>query len=233
MQKRFPLIALLACSGAMAQPLLIDFGLPAQMTGGNWNNSYRGSSAITNMIDENGAATGISLNFITDVAFNNNFNSQGGPSPFDAFSAYNDAIFVGGSTITVLRLSGLEVDARYELTFYGSRSATSERVTEYVISGTAATGDGAGVTLTTSGPALGGEGVNLNATAVATVSEVSPNASGEIYVDIVRQAGTFGYLNAMSLSSGAGKRVTIPEPSTWAWLAVLPLTLLLRRRLRR
>ncbi len=204
---------------------LVDFSNADGTTSGNWNNSNSSGYSITNMIDTTGTASSIDLNFTTGVAQNGGFDVTGAPAPFDVATAYEDAIFLASGT-TTFRISSLDTNYTYTLDFFGSRDSTSTRVTAYTVyqqdpvSGTT-------VTLTTSGTGVGGAGINHNISQTATVANFTPNGSGEIYVDITIDEGSFGYLNAMSLT-------VVPEPGTYAAVAGLLIgvfALIRRRRL--
>lgn len=204
---------------------LIDFSSTNGQTSGNWNNSYDPNYSITDLIDTTGASSSIDFNFTTNVAQQGNYDVTAGPSPFDVASAYEDAIYVGSGSTTTFRLSSLDTNYTYTLSFFGSRDNTSTRVTAYTVYQVDAV-SGTTVTLATSGTDVGGSGVNHNISQTATVASFTPNASGEIYVDITVDQGTFGYLNAMSMT-------VIPEPGTYAAAIgafIGALALLLRRR---
>lgn len=219
-----PLALMVAAPVVSAQSFLVDFSDNVGTTPGNWNNSNATDGyTVFNMVDTTGLASAIDMNFVTGVSENGPFGVTAAPSPFNVETAYNDALFTSGTTIT-FRFSSLDTNATYTLEFFGSRDSTGTRITDYTVSTTETAGDGTTVSLTTSGLDVGGTGVNHNIANTAVVSTFAPNVSGEIFVDIDIQSGAFGYLNAMQLTA-------IPEPQAYvAIIGVFSLGFLFLRR---
>jgi len=185
------------------QITLIDFGQDFP-TAGNWNNVLDSNTinSITNLIDNTGASTGETLT-LTDP-FDNLQNDSGTTNP-DAnlpfpssatqdnffgenvdFNGYNEP--TGGFT-----LSGLEVGKYYSFKIFASRmSAGDNRETLYTI-----TGDGATQTATLNAAD--------NTANVAAISNVQPNASGEITIQVEKGSNNtnsygFYYIGAIEMT---------------------------------
>lgn len=189
--------ALIGLSGQMtaAQTILIDFGNTAGTTGDNWNNSNINGYGINNMVTSSGTSTAYDLTFTTAVGQGGNWDVGAAPSPFNIASARNDGLFTAGAAIT-FQLSDLNSYQTYDLTLFGSRSATGTRITDYTVTG----GSGAlSQSLQTSGTDLGGAGINYNNSAVSTFGGVMTDASNRITVTFATNTGGFAYLNAMQL----------------------------------
>jgi len=210
------LLAMGTASLASAQTFLIDFGDGNGTTTGNWNNSNVAGFTVTDMVDTTGSSTaGYDLFFTSSVGAGAGFG-VGAPAPFDVASAYTDALFTSGTTIS-FKFSGLDNTKTYNLDFFGSRTTATDRFTDYTVSQTVATTnatDGTTVSLQTSGDEIGGTGVDANIANIATVAGFTPTAGGEIFIDIDVGSGGFAYLNAMQLT-------VVPEPSSYALLAGL------------
>ncbi len=189
------------------QTLYFDFGDPAQVTPGNYNNVTYQQQPIANAIDHAGNPTEITLT-VTD-AFWPGSNQNGTTSPsgdaamFDA-QATRDNLFgntapFGGFTEPTagFKLAGLNAapGVSYAFTFFGSRMGVSDiRETAYSVAGA-----NSGVAyLNTSN----------NQTTVVTVAGIQADASGEILVSLApgpnnNNASRFYYLGAMKVVRSA------------------------------
>lgn len=93
-------------------------------------------------------------------------------------------------------LAGLNPSLTYEFHFFGSRENTATRRTEYAVYGT----DRRTVTLTTSGTDIGSNGAyDGNDDEIVVVSGVTPDAFGQVFIDMLSLEGGFAYLNAMKI----------------------------------
>ena len=97
---------------------------------------------------------------------------------------------ISGATLT---LGGLDPARGYTMRLFGSRSNLQERRTRIIAQGAnLRTGE-----LQTSGPDLGGPGVNANPGSVAAIAPVFPTPSGEITITLEKTAGNYAYVNAL------------------------------------
>ena len=166
---------------------------------------------ITNLVTT--ANTGTTLGIeITSAGWAANGIKNGGlitpPGPKSALlgelaieTATEDYFFLG-SPITngTLKLTGLDTNMTYALTFFGTRSNVSTRVSRY----SATSGNGAiySVTQTNSGTGAGAEGYNGNNHHTDRIPGLRPNSAGEIPValDVDTQSGnTFAYLGILKI----------------------------------
>ncbi len=204
--------------------VLIDFGPADEINGhltvspdvnGNyWNNwhPYNGSHPIPNgevfngtVIDASNNATGIALTMTN--SFDSNGIRNGGllaPSAellgdFAVASATEDYWFesIGGAAILI---SGLNVNSTYDFRMFGTRESTSSRITRY-------TAAGKYVDLQTSGNGIGTGGYNGNNDTIAVLSDLSPDANGEILLDVSVVEGGYAYLGILEITE-------VPEPAT-------------------
>ncbi len=187
------------------QITLMDFGLSAQTTIGNWNNVTNSGTlnSTTTLIDNTGATTGEVLT-LTDV-FDDDINGFGTTTavpPFDA-TATRDNFFGENVSFTDttpsleltggFTLSGLVIGKYYSFKIFASRmSVTDNRETLYTITGNAsaktATLDAAN-----------------NTSNIAAIFNIQPNASGEITIQAETGANNtnssgFYYLGAIEMT---------------------------------
>ncbi len=186
-----------------SQTLFFDFGDVGQQTPGNYNNVTHLQAPITNAIDNNGLATGITLT-VTD-AFWPGWNQSGITSPtgdaaiFDGL-ATRDSLF--GCTVTFdgyleptagFTLSGLSTTpgVTYTFTFFASRlGVTDNRETAYTVAG-ANTG-------------VAYLDASNNVANVAVVAGIQPDAGGRITVALSpgpnnNNASGFYYIGALKV----------------------------------
>lgn len=128
--------------------ILIDFGSASTMTAGNWNNITDHQGANVELIDDQGAKTGINLR-ITDP-FYNGYNTAGTTAPTGEAgtifpsTATSDNFFghgnAWGSTPAnpegVFTINGLDKTKYYSFKIFASRPSSSDnRDSQYTISG--------------------------------------------------------------------------------------------------
>lgn len=233
---------------ASAQTLLIDFGSNSAANGsyltvsdlsngpdsnGNyWNNLFVNGSTLNNLVYSNNTPSGISMaapGTLVGAALNgwgigNGTVNLSSPN-LNIFTAYTDGIYqftAGGSN--TLTFSGLDPSKTYNFSIFGSRSdAGANRVTRYTVAGLAGS---TFQTLTTSGPNVGGAGVNFNNSQTANFSGIQPNGSNQITLTMSVESGSAWHLNALEIT-------VVPEPSTNALLILTALAgswLSLRRK---
>lgn len=213
-----------------AAPLFFDFGEASQPTGSNYNNVSQAQLPILNALDSTGAGTGISL---LTSGFNPGSNQNGTQAPTGAAGIFEpqatrDNLF--GHTalfnqpaplpLATLSLGGLDGsgNTQYEFVFFGSRTGvTDNRETKFEVIGA---NTGAGLLDTAN-----------NLANVAVVAGIIPTSAGELTVRVSpgpnnNNSSGFYYLGAMRLEASP-----VPEPTTFAGLALLVGTLLSRRRI--
>ncbi len=179
--KKITLILVLISYVSFAQDYTyIDFGITSQETVGNWNNvsienAADASGLVVNLIDSNGASTGVTLTI--DDAFDTvNTSGNASPDPSLPFpdTAARDSFFgetsdfngtleaTGGFTLT-----GLDPLKYYSFSIFASRNGVSDnRETQYTLAGST-------TEIVTINP-------SNNTTDTADVVDIQSNASGEI-----------------------------------------------------
>jgi len=196
-------LAITALAGT-SQQVLIDFGQTPTTnaaSGKIWNNlTNTNNLTVGNLLDAAGAYTGYALSFSNTPFINTNFGvvPNAGMGEFNEATAVTDAAHTDiNRPSATLKISRLNRSNAYTFRIFGSRShATETRVTAYTVAGSN-TNSGS---LTTSGPNVGGAGVNYN-TNILTFSNVVPDRNGEVTVTFAQTQGAFGYLTAMSVGA--------------------------------
>lgn len=198
--------------------LLVDFGTDStyrgasvsspDLNGNYWNDM--GYSAANNMIDLGSNPTPFDL-VMTSSFGTDSFN--GPTNVFDAAALGNLGItnavndyFAGVETF---ELRDLDPSAQYTLTFFGSKKYPAEEFTVYSVT------DSNG-TVQASASLSVGSGSSHNTDTAATISSITPQPDGTVYVAFAGQGGAAGYLNAMRIeelavtSSGTGLLQSAP-----------------------
>jgi hypothetical protein len=217
------LTVLLVCAaGASASVIQVNLGNTSDGgASGTWNNFGNSGATPAALVDDTGAATGVSL-AITGLnssawSSNNGVGSTGITGWTDAIT--KSYIYEGpnyNTTQGVLTLSGLDTSGStaYVISVYGGRGATDYRSVDFT-----ATGSGATQTVT--------QNVSAN-TSVDAFAQILPDANGEIVVTFASAADSdsdYGYMNAMTIET-----VAVPEPATMSLLSLGGLAVLRRRR---
>ncbi|MCF8260651.1 MAG: T9SS type A sorting domain-containing protein [Melioribacteraceae bacterium] len=198
--------------------ILVDFG-PDDGANGNatenpdangnfWNNLIdESTSGSINLVDNANNETGFTL-AVESGFLKNGINHGGLLSPIDSLlgefavnTATQDYFFQ--TTSGRLILGGLKRDKGYVFQFFGTRNSTSERITQYTLTGV----NSDSTQLQTSGTDIGGTGYNGNNSNVAVTDTLIPNDQGEIEIDVSVVAGGFCYIGLMKFSE-----VDIPPP---------------------
>ncbi|WP_295124218.1 fibronectin type III domain-containing protein [uncultured Chitinophaga sp.] len=158
--------------------------------GSPWNNYNRVpavNGAITNMVDENGAGSGVTITQLDAIEGVNALGATtGGNTGIYPDAVMQSSYYDGSGAAKRFRLTGLATDRKYNLVFFGSRSAVVDnRTTDYT---------------------AGGQTVSLNAASntanTVQINGLSPNASGEIEFSFKKNsAAVYGYLNALVIQS--------------------------------
>ena len=212
--------------------VLVDFGpsndddgratASPDSNGNYWNNwrPYPGDTGmpvdtpfVGSIVDTANNASGIGLVMIN--SFNCNGIKNGGLlTPDTALlgdlaidTATEDYWFetAGGS---VIKINGLDPSQTYHLRMFGTRETDATRITRYTV--TDASGDHA-TDLQTSGAGIGTGGYNGNNDTIAAISNLVPNASGELLLDVSVVEGGYAYLGILEITSDADPVVsTLP-----------------------
>lgn len=202
--------------------IFVDFGSPSNSTTGNWNNITDHQGANVELIDDQGAKTGITLT-ITDP-FYNGYNTSGTTAPTgDAAAIFpstatSDNFFGHGNAWSttaanpegIFTLSGLDKTKYYSFKIFGSRpSASDDRETLY-------TATGAGTKTATLN-------ASTNVSSFAKIDSLLPDNSGVINIKCSAgvnntTAEKFYYIGAMKITV-VGNQTGINLPKTAAFSA--------------
>ncbi|GAB4545483.1 MAG: hypothetical protein Tsb0013_03410 [Phycisphaerales bacterium] len=198
-----------------------DHTLSPDGNGNHWNNwrpitggtpQVNAGEHVGDLVDTTGANTGIGLvltaGFVTNGKLNGGlFSPQASllgdlaveSATQDYFFSTGDDVFnegnddVGGGFM----LTGLDPNGLYELAFFGSRNTSITRTTEFRVFGA----DESVAIHQTSGAGIGADGVySGNDDEIAIASGVTPDAYGQLWVDMTVLEGGFAYLNAMRVT---------------------------------
>lgn len=223
---------LLAAASAHAATVYVDFGssdTSGVQNGSYWNVWNPGNNI--DLIDIDGSTdTGWNLDSTTSAATNAwasldyvfSYATDGAPSPFDHDNIASDALnLTPGQGTRNIRLITLDPSKTYNFQIYGAREASETRITDYVVTGT----NSASGSLTTSGTGIGSGAANYNNDTILTINGISPTAEGRITIEYAVNTGSFGYLNAFTVTE-------VPEPAAGMafGFGLFGLTLLRRRR---
>ena len=191
-----------------------DDGLatPSPVAGLHWNNWHNlegeapvvAGQTLGNLVTTAGDASGIGI-VITGGFLGNGLLNGGLKEPSSALlgdlavaEATSDYFFVAGPDAPgALSITGLDPAQTYRLALFGTRNSSSEtRVTRYTVRGAGAT---ASVTLQTTGNDIGQNGYDGNDAQVAVLEGLSPDAFGQLHLDVLREQGSFAYLGLIDL----------------------------------
>ena len=183
---------------------LVDVGNTTTTPSANgifWNNSSGANngavSSLANLVSSDGQTSNITLTWNTSGrgaggGWGVSFGPNG--SPLNVATAYPDGIYLDTANPARFTLGNLQTNQSYQLELFGSRSTNEVRATRFRIIG-ATTNE---IVQTNSGPDLGGPGIPYNRSIAS--AQVVPAANGTVSVDITREQGTYGHLNAMAIS---------------------------------
>jgi hypothetical protein len=172
-------------------PILVNFG-PAAVTGWNTLTTYStAGAALSNMADTGGNATNIALKVTT--GFFGIIGTTGMGSTTTPLNMPDDVsksnMFKNGNG-GALTLTGLEASRNYKFTIFGSRGGLTEaRDVVYVLNDE----NGSNVTLN----------VANNATNVAVLDNIAPNADGSLILTLNFGTNntTYTYINALKIDT--------------------------------
>ncbi|MFT4123652.1 MAG: GDSL-type esterase/lipase family protein, partial [Microbacteriaceae bacterium] len=243
---------------------LVDFG-PGNTTNGvattspdgngnTWNNvtattansapfSVSDGQSVAELLTSDGTETSTAVSLTSGNWLANGGSGYGGLfSPSSSLlgelaveSATEDYYFVQSSGTATLTVSGLDPDRLYDLSFFGTRSATDTRQTTYTVTGST---EAQSALLTTSGTGIGTGSYNGNNDTIATISAVQPTTDGELSVTVTATTGGYGYLGILQITggseasgaSGAGSAVlSLGDPTGATLLLVVSAAAIVRR----
>jgi hypothetical protein len=214
---------------ASAEIVLIDFGndisfrgasVPGGVdgSGNSWNSVWSGAF-YTNLLDTDGNATNINFGF-SSATGTDYFNGPSGPNQDPSQTVYNaaalgllgvdEAVYDYYVTST-FEIQGLEAGKTYDLTFFGSHAFSNDATTRYTAYSDAS--------LTT---AIDSADLDVqdqampwmhNQDTTASLTGLTADANGIIYIGFAGANGGDGYLNAMSIT-------VVPAPGAAAVLTL-------------
>ncbi|MBS1745373.1 MAG: fibronectin type III domain-containing protein [Bacteroidetes bacterium] len=154
-----------------------------------WNNftSWPTTNAsLSNLLDDNGATTPVSVKIMN--GFQGNFGN--GMQPGNNRGAYSEivmktGIYEGASKTDSIQLSGLTINMKYNFVFFNSHDDGLKGTTNFTING---------------------QTVSLNAThninTTAAINGIVPDANGKVMIKVAKAAGAdYAYLNSLIIQS--------------------------------
>lgn len=169
--------------------VFVDFNEvnPAPAPWNSFNRYPQAGAALTNLLSQDGSATGYNITLLDQLSGSNAVGAVTGSNT----GVYPDVVmqtayFEQSTDAKRIRISGLQLNKKYNLVFFGSRGEVSDnRTTEYTVGAQTVTLNAAG-----------------NTQNVAKINGLSPNASGEIEFTFKRgAASSYGYINALVIQS--------------------------------
>ncbi len=173
------------CESCPDQKYLIDFGVNNNTTSGNWNNvtQFTPGQTIT-LQNDAGTNSNISLSLAKKFKgkLNRGYSTIAFPYPD---SAKKDLFYVSRYDAPAeIVFSNLDINKEYDFTFFGSRSAPSNRTTKFSI-------DSSTVLLNAS----------YNDTDTVALSNIEPDINGDITISVTTgNSAWYGYLNVIEMT---------------------------------
>ena len=218
-------------SSGSGKVLLVDFGrhdggvngtatASPDVNGNYWNNigptiqDVTNGTKLLNLVTVTNGATGIGVETTTDTwDCNGRLNGGLTNSPQSSLgrlaivTATEDYFFT--TTSGSFKLTGLDTNRTYDLTFFGTRATNQTRITRYTV--------GSGSTnLMTSGLGSGVVAPNQNDATTAVLRALAPSAAGEISITVSTNGGGFAYLGCLQIEE------ILPAPPAAAGIAISP-----------
>ena len=167
----------------------INFSDPGEPAPSPWNNTGNEpaiGNTYNNLKNQNGTNTGIAMSVVQNSK-GTTFAASGakGAVTGDNSGVYPDAViksywWIEQVEVATLKFDNLDLGLQYDFTFFGSRTATS-RGTDFTVNGTTVILDAAN-----------------NTTQTVAINNISPNADGQIIVDMTSMKGAIlGYVGAI------------------------------------
>lgn len=187
-------------TGILTADVYIDFATSSNSAGWNGMTSFLEDATIPNLKYQNDVFTGIEMAITSRFNGQNTSGETATTTDFNMPAEVSGNSFFGNSKLAwsgmviekgVIKLSGFQSDDTYEFCFFGSRTATDVRETQYTVIGS-----------TTGSASLN---ASSNTDEIACVTGISPDANGEIVIEVTAGAGNdnnygFFYINAMRIS---------------------------------
>lgn len=198
-----------AAPGLKNAPVFIGFGSEGIPAG--WNAFFSGEevdsgSRIADLVDYDGAATGLSIEIIEGFNDQNTSGPPGVtlwdidvPQSVSAYSYFGNSFGAYGGVVveqSKLKVSNLNKDLTYNFCFFASRGGVSDnRETDYIVAGA----NTVTASLNTSS--------NVNPSRTACAENVQPDENGEIIITVKagqnnNNSAGFYYLGIIRLSKG-------------------------------
>lgn len=165
-----------------------------------WNNlpTYlRTGQSVSNLTDELGVNTGVSMTIVEEFQGDNPYGmTTGNNSGVVPDRVMEGSWWIDPRATAILRFNNLSFLRKYNFSFFGSRAATGDRNTVYIINGVS-------VTLNAS----------MNSSNIVQIKDVVPASDGTITVTITTTlSAQFGYLNGLIIQAvpndgGGGARL--------------------------
>jgi len=237
---------MLSAYGVKADIILIDFGNTnsfrgASQTGpdsnGNYWNSVWSGQFYSGLVDIENNVTAVNFGF-SSAPGTDSFNGPAGntsgitTNPAVVNNTQIDSVALGnlGGSLaaafdfyvnSTFQIQGLSLANTYNLTFFGSHKFNANNVTRYTLYSDNTFSNALGfVDLTV------GIGSAHNSNTVATLSGITPQPGGVIYIGFGGAGGTgSGYLNAMQIE-------VVPEPASALLMIIGGAALAVTRRRR-
>jgi hypothetical protein len=171
-------------------------------SGGNiWNDiTDAGISATSiNLKNIGGSNTGILFDVTAASQTNGKLNGglltpdAGNLGEFAVATATEDFFFT--ATTASVKFSGLKTTSTYIFKLFGSRDNNEVRKTEFLLTGATANS----YIQQTSGAGAGANGSTGNNNTITTSAAIVPDANGVITLDIIRNTGTYAFINALKI----------------------------------
>jgi len=171
---------------------------PEPLPWNSFNSAPNANVAITNLKDDSNTGTGMNITLLDAWTAANEVGAvTGNNSGVFPDNVMKTAYYEQTTNVKRIKLSGLSTSRKYNLVFFGSRIASDTRITKYT---------------------AGGQTVQINTanntSTTAQINGLSPNASGEIEITVVKDAAApYAYINALVIQSYASTGIPL-APST-------------------
>ncbi|MBL7696504.1 MAG: fibronectin type III domain-containing protein [Chitinophagaceae bacterium] len=162
----------------------------------NWLGNRAANSVISNILDENNAATTFDVTTVSAWTTTTNLGHITGNNAGVVPDAVLQSGIADNGGAKTIRFSGLNTGMRYNLVFIGSKNEGLVATTSYVTGSQSAVMD-----------------ARYNTYRTANLNNLTPDASGNITVTATRTGGsTYSYLNGIVIEEYASS-LTMPAPA--------------------
>src|SRR5690606_38257316 len=164
------------------------------------------NDGFASLQDRSGATTGMALNVVSPWQNVPNNTNNSGVNTGGNYGVYPDNVLVTNwwtpsGTAQTIRLTGLDAQYKYNLTFLGSRAGVSDnRTTAYTANGTTVTLNAAS-----------------NSTQTVSISNIRPDAQGGITIGMQAGSGSsYGYLASLVVAATLDDSTAPAQPGQFA-----------------